>query len=137
MIIFGKVVNVTSINPNSCKCDCGYNAVYIKTDNNQNIDLIDELNCRIGGFLRYLVFKNEELALELINNVKLGKYEENSILENYMSQKVLEEFYIDESSNYFHTCYSEWTCGYPGTESYIERIDELKSLVGRYVIFKL
>jgi hypothetical protein len=128
--LFGKVESVQTEPGDSCKCN--FSDPQFIVNNSDYYYLIDE-----SYSVSYLSFDKLKKALK---GIELGVHVEDSDeynrLKNFCAKSVLENFYRGEESVYLHTCYSEWTCGEPGDRTYI-RIDELKHLKGKYVIFFL
>jgi len=128
-VIFGKVIKVKDFR-NGCKCNYDRPQFYIN-DKDYMYDITNTYS------VRYLSFP---FMYDEIKDIEFDEYDdmsnEHKALENFCSKANLTNYYASTESIYFHTCYSEWTCGLPG-EREVVRLGELENLEGKYVIFFL
>lgn len=128
-LIFGKVDEVREATTDDCMCNFRDAEFWI---NSRNI-IYDILYKHHS--IRYVSF--DDLPEEL-KGIESGTYNEDEnepykTINNICIEKVLENFYMSENSVYLHTCYSEWTCGDPGSRSFV-RLGELRNLQDKYII---
>jgi len=126
--IFGQVKSIKEASKDGCKCNFTDAELYV-----ENFDIIYDI--KNSDSVRYTSFP---VIYKELKTISFGGYFEGSKeyekLKNFCSKSVLDKFYKSYNSIYLETCYSEWTCGEPGQREFI-RINELKNLKGRYVIF--
>jgi len=128
-VIFGKVTDVVDYTK-SCRCYSSDPKFYIGDK-----DYFYEIKNYYS--VSYLTFP---LLYDELKDIEFGEYSSNdekyNSLKEFCSKTVLANYYVPTESVYQNTCYSEWTCGFPG-EREVCRLGELGNLIGKYVIFIL
>ena len=135
-VIYGKVFHATSGNTEGCKCNLEDARLYVNIENAEenkhlySINIVDLLSDYQDSISFYVL----DSPLE---NMEFGDFmgkEADLIHDMCLERYILSTMSVEQEEVYGSTCYSEYTCGYPG-EVFLTHIEEAKSLEDRIVAF--